>query len=182
MKEFIPEPSPNSAPARTFTRLRACLAHVVPAPAESISYSSHLATIIPPWSRRRVWQQLRTAGLALPALTLSGPVFILVVTVVMFPAWLIVLTVKGWTAIFSLAELVLLSHKVTRPLAIHSPIGCETVEEAVLQSTPFRHEDYRAGLWPPEDIASKVRLMVAKAAGVSFATITPQTRLCDLLD
>jgi hypothetical protein len=182
MNDSLTEPSRNSPPGRTFVRLRACLADLVPAPAESISYSSSFATIIPPWSRRRVWQQLCSAGFALPALTLSGPVFILVATVVMFPAWLIVLTVKGWAALFSLAELMVLSHKVTRPLAIHPPIGCETVEEAVLQLTPFRQEEYRAGLWPLEAIAAKVRMHVAEATNTPFSAITPQTRLCDLLD
>jgi len=182
MMDSVAEPSPYSAPGRTFTRLRASLADLVPAPVASISYSSSFATMIRPWSRRRVWQQLRTAGFALPGLTLSGPVFILVAAVVMFPAWLIVLTVKGWTALFSLAELVLLSHKVTRPLAIHPPLGCETVHEAVLELTPFRHEDYQAGLWPPEEITAKVRQMVAEVAGVSFEEIRPETRLCELFE
>lgn len=152
----------------------------MPAPAESISYSARLASIIPPYRRRRVWRHLRAAGFALPGLTLSGPVLIVVVTIILFPAWLIILTVKGWMALFSLAELVVLSHKVTRPLAIHPPIGCETVHEAVLELTPFRHEDYRAGLWPPEEIGAKVRLIVAEATGMPFATITPQTKLVDV--
>ena len=60
---------------------------------------------------------------------------------------------------------------LTRPLAVKPPIACETVHEAVLRLTPFRREDYQAGLRPREELAAKVRLIISEATGVPFAEI-----------
>ena len=76
----------------------------------------------------------------------------------------------------------LLARKVTRPLTIHPPIGCETMQEAALHLTPFRHEDYKAGLWPREDIAARVRWILARELHIPFEAITEKTSLADLCD
>jgi hypothetical protein len=49
-----------------------------------------------------------------------------------------------------------------------------------LTVTPFTHEDFKAGLWPREEIAAKVRLLVAKAAGLPVDSVTEETSFCDL--
>jgi hypothetical protein len=54
------------------------------------------------------------------------------------------------------------------------------VHEAVLRLTPFRHEDFRAGRWPKDEIAAKVRLVLAESSGVSFDRIKNETVLEDL--
>jgi len=51
------------------------------------------------------------------------------------------------------------------------------VREAVLHLTPFRRQDYERGFWTSEEIAAKVRLIVARATGTPFPLVTNDTRL-----
>ena len=67
-------------------------------------------------------------------------------------------------------------------MAIYPPIGCQTLQEAALQLTPFRKEDYQAGLWPHEDIAGKVRLVICEAIGMPFEAVKEESRLSELID
>jgi hypothetical protein len=143
--------------------------------------SDRFDILIPPEKRRRVWSRLRTEGLDLPALRLSGKALFLIVFLVLAPVLALYVALKSWTALFSIAELSFLARRIARPWAIHLPRGCETVREAALQLAPFSHEDYLAGLWPRKDIADKVRLIVARAAGVPFESVTEETRFDDLL-
>ena len=91
-------------------------------------------------------------------------------------AWLFNSPIFG-LAIFPFA---LLSWLMSRPLAVRTPDGCQTVREAVLQATPFRREDYQAGLWPRSDISAKVRLLFAEIAGVPFESVTEDSPLAEL--
>jgi hypothetical protein len=143
--------------------------------------SARFDALIPPGERRLVWSRLQMEGLELPALQLSSRALFLIVVLVLAPV-LALYVVLSWTALFSLAELSFLARKVARPWAIHPPRGCETVREAALQLAPFSRQDYQAGLWPRKDIADKVRLIVARAAGVPFESITEETRFSDLLE
>ncbi len=86
----------------------------------------------------------------------------------------------NWTAIFNAIVLGLLGRSATRPLAVHPPRGCRTIEEAVVCITPFSREDYKAGLWPPEAIAAKVRWLVAWEALLPMDAVTDETRLKDV--
>jgi hypothetical protein len=144
--------------------------------------SDRFDILIPPDERRLVWSRLRTEELDLPALRLSGKALLLIVFLVLAPVLALYVAVRSWTALFSLAELSFLARRITRPWAIHPPHGCETVREAALQLAPFSRQDYQNGLWPRKDIADKVRLIVARAAGVPFESITEETRFSDLLD
>jgi len=65
----------------------------------------------------------------------------------------------------------MLSYRLTRPLAVHPPVYCETVLEAALYLTPFKQVDFKAGLWPQEEIAAKVRMIIACSAGVRFQDV-----------
>src|SRR5262249_6458769 len=127
--------------------------------------------------RRRVWQDLRTAGFDVPELALSAYVRLVVTLLVLLPVALVAYAWSNWTVLLSLGELGLLARRLTRPWAIYPPFGCETVQEAVVQLTPFTHADYQAGLWPREEIAAKVRWIVAEVTGVPFEKVTEQTRL-----
>jgi hypothetical protein len=170
----------NSKTNRTFHYLREKLLEIYPIQVDELTSSARFDRLIAADERRRVWQKLREAGFDLPELTLSSRVFLAAALIVMAPVALLAYFLN-WTVVLSLAELGLLARKVTRPLAIYPPIGCETVQEAVLHLTPFRQEDYKAGLWPREDIAAKVRWITARAAGLPFETVTNETRLLDIL-
>src|SRR5262249_27100351 len=137
-------------------------------------------SLIPLSKRRHIWHQLRQAGYDLPGLALSDGL-LAALLIVLGPLAFLGILLKGWLMLLSLPELGMLVYKLTRPFAIHARIGCETVHEAVLQLTPFERTDYLAGLWSSEDIAAKVRLEIAEALNVPFASITNETRLCDLM-
>jgi len=113
-------------------------------------------------------------------LTLSGRKFLAVAVLVVAPLALLGYFL-GWWHLLSLPELGLLARKIVGPMAICPPIGCETLQEAALQLTPFRQEDYQAGLWPHEDIVGKVRLIISKNIGMPFEAIREEGRFSDLL-
>lgn len=176
----LPEPNSDSKINQTFPHLRESLIYLVPATPDQITPPRPFAVLIPPQDRRRVWQDLRAAGYDLPELHLPASVGLLVAILVLLPVALAAFALKNWTVLLSLGELGLLARRITRPWATQPPIGCETVQEAVILLTPFTRADYQAGLWPQEEIAAKVRRIVAQATGVPFAEITDQTRLDDI--
>lgn len=163
-------------------KLQGLLAEILDVPSDRIALSQRLSSLIPKEERRRVWAELRQAGVALPALELSGGVFSVAALVVLSPVLLIALVLKTWLAFLSNLELGVLARKVTRPWAIHPPCGCETVYEALLEVTPVTHEDYKSGRWPRQEIAAKVRQVLARALNIPFEKITDQTRLIDICD
>jgi hypothetical protein len=169
----------NSKTKRTFQQLSERLLEILPARPEEMTPSARFDELIPPNDRRRVWEQLRDTGFDLPQLTLSGRGFLAAAFIVLAPVALLAY-LFDWSFVFSVAELGILARKITRPLAIHPPIGCETMQEAALQLTPFRHEDYKAGLWPREDIAAKVRWVVSYSLRMPFEEVTEETSLANL--
>jgi hypothetical protein len=167
---------------RTFREFKGALKQVALIEGRDISLSDRLHSIVPSSERRRVWQELREAGWELPGLMRSPSVVTVAALMVLAPVLLLVLSLRTWCVLLSLIELSWVAHKLTRPLAIHPPAGCETVREAVLHLTPFRHEDYRAGRWPHDDIADKVRQIISAATGVPFAKIKDDSKLVDLCE
>lgn len=173
----------RSSPSRTdqtYSQLREELVEVIGLTGSDVQQSDRFQAIVPPRDRRQVWRKLRDDGFELPGLVLSSRVLLFVTICVLAPVLVLYVVVKNWTAFFSLGELGFLARRLTRPWAIHPPVGCETVREAVLHLTPFSQEDYEAGLWPREDIADKVRLIVARATGTPFDSVTEETRLDDI--
>ena len=155
------------------------MSDIVPARPEQIVPTQGLDELIPPVERRRVWQELSDAGLTLAPLSLPSRIFLEAACVVLAPVALLVLLVN-WSFVCTAVELYIWAQRVTRPLATQVPAGCKTVQEAVLHLTPFRREDYEAGLWPREAIALKVRLLCAKVTGLPLESVKDETRLTDL--
>jgi len=173
---------PNrSLTSQTYDQLRQRLSELLPIVQEAIRRTERFEALIPAEDRRRIWKNLREAGFALPELTLSSRFFLAVAVIVVAPLALLGYFF-GWSYLISLPELGLLARKITRPMAICPPIGCQTLQEAALQLTPFRKQDYHAGLWPREDIAGKIRLVISEATNLPFETIKEERRLSELLD
>jgi hypothetical protein len=180
----------------TFQEFQRKLRELLPLSQKEFRMSDRIEDIITPQERRRIWQELRVAGYDLPELNLplsqipqgTGIYCLLVfgaVLVLGLPLLFLVLIAKLLPFAFLKRIQALLIDWIfpgnpDNPLAIHAPVGCETVEEAVLQLTPFRVEDYKAGLWPRETLAAKVRQIVATSSGVSFQAIQSETRWGDL--
>ena len=191
--------SPSSRPTKpemTFRLLERKLHELLPSRAQDIHLSDRFETIIPTEDRRRVWRELKLAGLILPDLTvprselqrseLWGCLLCPIVLILGFPFLFAALVTKalGFTFVDRILSTVFnrifLLTRVNEELAIYSPAGCETVQEAVLDLTPFRFEDYKAGLWPPEEIGAKVRHIISEHSGVSFDEIKNDSRWGEL--
>jgi hypothetical protein len=159
--------------------LQAELATTLGLSVDEVAFTEPFAALVPPSERRRVWQELRQAGFALPELCLSQLLFWAAAVLVLIPAGLLV-GFLSWAYAMSTIKFAYVVHKLTLPGAIYPPIGCETLQEAALHLTPFKMEDYRAGLWPDEAIAAKVRWILSCNLDVPFGSITDKTRLEDL--
>jgi hypothetical protein len=149
-------------------------------PEHGVRMTDRIEALIPPEQRRQVWQELQQAGFELPELRLSPRVFMIAAALVLAPVLLLVLSLRKWSMILCLFELSVIAHRLTRPLAIYPPLGYETIQQLVVHLSRFTMEDYKAGLWTQEEIAARVRQILADTAGVSVERITRDTRLEEL--
>jgi hypothetical protein len=171
---------PKTKPEMAFREFERQLRRLLLVPQQDLRMSDRTEAIIPPEERRRVWRELQRAGFDLPRLNLSCDIFIIMAFVILEPV-LVIGLLLGWrTMVLSFIGLSLLAHRLTRPLAIHPPIGCETVQELVMHMTRVVLEEYKAGLWTHGEIAAKVRQFFAEEAGVPVRDIKEDTRLLDL--
>lgn len=161
---------------RTLFRLRHTLAELTLTPESDIEPNTRLDALIPKSERRRVWSELIASGFDVPELRRSdGIVWLVVGTVLALAA----ASVSAWY-VWSSVQITLLLRRLTRCLAVHPAPGYETVREAAVSLTPFTMDDFRAGLWPREAIADKVRLMFARESGVPFDSIHDDTPIARL--
>jgi len=170
---------------------------LLPLSQQEIRMSDRFEAIIPPEDRRRVWQKLQQAGFNLPELTAPPSdfpmltefrcLFFLGMLLVLGPP-LLLLAFLGKLVRSSMLkrfqgsffDRIFPRVPPENPLAVNPPIGCETIQEAVLQLTRFKVEDYKAGLWPSELIGARVRQIIAASSGVPFQAIKSETRFIDL--
>jgi hypothetical protein len=176
--------SDSSNPSRRITKaemvrrdLERELRGLVSLPQDGLRMSDRIEVVIPPEQRREIWQKLQLAGFDLPELRLSPRAFLIAATLVLTPVLLLVLSQRRWSLILSLLELAVIAHRWTRPLAIYPPLCCETIQQLVIHLTRFVIEDYKAGLWTHEEIAARVRQILAESAGVPVESVTSDTRL-----
>jgi hypothetical protein len=151
----------------TFDLLVNMLRELISLPPAEIQRSEKLESLIPPKERRRVWSDLRQAGFGLPSLQLAFPTFMSAVILVAVPSILVAIQFGIWSVFLSLPILSILAYWRTRPFAIHPPDGCQTVYQAACYITQFTPEDYKAGLWSHEQVATRVRNVLAEAACAS---------------
>jgi Zn-dependent protease with chaperone function len=171
---------PRTKPEMVFREFERELRSFLFLPEQNLCMFDRIEAIIPAEERRRVWRELQLAGFDLPELTLSPRVFAIAAALVLAPVLLLVLSLRKWSMLLSLVELSVLAHRLTRPLAIYPPYGCQTVQQLVLHLSRFMPEDYKAGLWTHEEIAAKVRQIFAERAGVAVQNIKDDTPLVEL--
>jgi hypothetical protein len=155
--------------------------HEIGAPAKDLSGSEELETILPLEDRQTTWRELQAGGFKLPELQVSPTVFWIAAALVLTPLGLLVLALQTWFAIFTIVELTFLAYKLTRPLAIHPPQWCRTVGQAALCLGNVLTPDGRIAAWTREEIAERVRMIIAQSAGLPIQKVTESARLTDLL-
>ena len=163
-----------------FERFRVDLAECGGITPGAIERGSKLTDLVPLSCRREVWRGLAERGYRLPALQLALPVQLTSVLSVLVrsaalawllqhPAFLAAILPFGW-----------LTWRSTHHLAVHPPIECNTVYEAAVHATPFRRQDYEAGLWSLADLSVKIRATIALSSGRSLESVQPESKLVDL--
>lgn len=172
-------PAHDSMTRRTLRRLQERLGEALALSSATIETTTPLHAVVPVEKRRQVWKEMAEADCRLPSLQVSGAVFWTMTLFVLIPLSLAALIVKSGAVFLSLPELALLFRKLSRRFAVH-PRKHLTLYEAAVELTPFNLEDYQAGLWPAEEVANKVRLIIADSTGTAFESIRPETRIADL--
>jgi len=160
--------------------LRLKLGQLLDRSLEDISPTHLFVTLIPPQDRRKVWEELRESGVVLPDLRLANPVIFVVALIVLLPVTVLAILTKNRFLFLCLFEFFWIARRLTRAWAIVPPIGCETVQEAILCIASFHQIDFQAGLWPREDISAKVRWILAERLGIPFSEITDETKIADI--
>jgi hypothetical protein len=95
--------------------------------------------------------------------------------------WL-ALWLRQWPAVLIAFPLGLWEYWTSRPRAVHSPLGLRTVGELVLYTTSFREHKRSGYRWTHNEIAMKVRLIIAENLGVPLDAVRPETTLAELVD
>lgn len=165
---------------RTFNSFRAGLVGSLGLARHDVRPDSPLEALIPVRSRRYVWRRLRREGLRVPALRLSRAArawnaFGVVKTAVSFALWL-----GKWPALLLVFPLWLAAYWLTRPQAVHFPPGITTVGEMVLYLTSFREHRDSGYRWTHNEVAFKVRLVVAESLNLPLDAVRPECTLAEL--
>jgi hypothetical protein len=139
-----------------------------------------LEEILPIETRREVWNDLRQQGLPLPALEFSG-------RDVRGNLWMVLagtvssaLYLQRWSALILALPLMIVVYWINRGRAVHFPLGLTTVGEIVIYATDFREHKQSGYRWTHNEIALKVRMIVAESAGLPLEEVQPETRLLEL--
>jgi hypothetical protein len=171
--------SPRTRRQIGIRRLQEILHEIAP-PTKELSGSEELEAVLPLEDRRATWRELQSAGFELPELKISPRVFWIAALMVLTPLGVLCLASRTWFVIFSIVELTYLAYKLTRPLAVYAPDWCRTVGQAALCLRDVRTPEGRGVPWTREEVAERVRMIVAERAGVAIGEVTEDTRLADL--
>jgi hypothetical protein len=165
---------------RTFCRFRAVLLERLDLDRRAVRPGTPLEAIIPVWARRDVWDHLRRRGLDLPALHLSERDCRRNVLSVSMVTLSLAILLQSWWALLLVLPLSVAVYRASRRRAVHFPHPLTTVGELVFYATRFGDHKDSGYRWTRDEIALKVRMIVADSTGYSLEEIRPETRLKDL--
>jgi hypothetical protein len=89
---------------------------------------------------------------------------------------------QRWYALLLAIPLVLVVHWASRRRAVQFPLGLRSVGEMVIYATCFAEHKGSGYRWTRNEIALKVRMIVAESAGLPLEAIQPETKLAELFD
>lgn len=169
------------ATSRTFFRLRAELMRVVPLSRGQIHPRGALENLIPLNERRRVWRELRGAGLVLPALEIPQALFDACAILLLATAAAAFVWFQSLFALLLLIPLALLLRWATRPWAVHFGM-CRDVRAAVFHLVPALARDSAGVLGNPlsnRETAEKIRQMIAEITRLPMEKLTDDARFVE---
>jgi hypothetical protein len=162
---------------RVFGQLRSALAEATGSPSRAIRPGTKLEWVLPLERRRELWRAMRRNGVRLPALELPRPV-----------GWFVgpSLIVLSFAAAFALGHpagcltgipALLLFVLLSRPWQTTFPAGLRTVGELTLYITDSVEHRASGYKWTRNEIAFKVRVVLAEALNVPLDRIELKSRL-----
>ncbi len=165
---------------RTFCQFRAGLLKSFDVARHDIRPGTALESLVPLTVRRAVLTQLRRQGLRLPALELSERDRWCSVLHVLRATVSSTLYLQKWYALLVAFPAARAVHWASRRQAVHFPLGLRTVGELVIYATCFAEHRGSGYRWTRNEIALKVRLIVAESAGLPLEAVRPETKLAEL--
>jgi acyl carrier protein len=161
--------------SHTFFRLRRELMHHLALPRPAVRPTASMAALVPEVRRREVWRELEAAGLPLPPLQGGVPACCVWMTAALVLGAAAFLWWSGALVLLAALGLVLLAARATQPLAVAIPPACVTVRATVFYLTPGRLTDALSR----EEIASRVRRIVAENLGLSLDEVQEHSRIAE---
>jgi hypothetical protein len=165
---------------RTFCQFRAVLLNSLDLSRQEVRPNTPLETLLPMSCRREVWTQLQRQGLRLPALELSEWDHRRNLLRALRAAVSSAVYLHRWSALVLILPLALAFHWASRRRAVHFPLGLATVGQMVIYTTCFAEHKGSGYRWTKNEIALKVRLIVAESVGFPLEAVQPETKLVDL--
>lgn len=165
---------------RSFTRLRRELVRAADVPRHRIRPHAPLDELIPQCGRRAAWSRLKQNGLKVPPLELSRRTRRFTLTVVLLGTVAVALGVQAWGGLLAIIPLALLVLVASRPRAVEFPLGLRTAGELALYLTRFNEHRESGYRWTPNEVAAKVRMVIAESLGLPLDRVRPECTLAEL--
>jgi transposase InsO family protein len=165
---------------RIFGRFRAGLLDSLGVDRRAVRPDTPLEELIPAHERREVWRRLRRQGLRVPALELTRAERAWNLFGVLKTTASLALGLQRWPALLAALPLGLLAYWASRRRAVHFPLGLRTVGEMVLYLTSFPEHKGSGYRWTHNEIAFKVRLVVAESLGLTLDAVRPESTFAEL--
>ncbi len=96
------------------------------------------------------------------------------------PAVSLAVSLQRWSALLLIVPLAVVVSWASRRRAVHFPPYLRTVGELVIYSTRFADHKDSGYRWTRNEIALKVRLIVAESTGLPLEAIQPETTWAEL--
>jgi hypothetical protein len=162
-------------------RLRAALPDCLDTLHPDARPETPLETLFPVAQRREAWRRLGRQGFRLPPLHLPAEedrrIWLRVLRVV----GSLVLWLRWWPALVLALPLAVLFYRLSRHRAVEFPACVKTVGELALYLTPYRDQREGGCRWTDEEVAAKVRMVVADWAGLPFEEVRPEMTFEELI-
>jgi hypothetical protein len=165
---------------RTFCRLRSGLIKNAGIARHDVRPATPLDAILPTQVRRGAWKQLQRQGLTLPDLEFSKKEHWRNFLIALKATGSSALHLQSWYALFFAIPLMFIVSGVRRHRVVQIPLGMTTVGELVIYATRFSEHENSGYRWTRNEIALKVRMIVAESVGMPLEAIQPETRLVEL--
>ena len=164
---------------RTFRRVRAALMDRGILARELIRPETPLE-FVPPSARRELWEDLSRQGLRLPPLQLSPEDDRRNFWQVLESTISLALGLQRWSALLLAVPLTMLVRRISRRRAVHFPPGPRTLGELTIYATRFGEHTGSGYRWTRNEIALKVRLIIAESLALPLDEVRPEATFAEL--